>query len=591
MAWSLNTFGSRQKRTWAWRLSVVGVVSSASAGWMWQVASADPKPELPARQQVQRQLEFGEFAAALQTAQGVQDARERAQLFQMVANAQMQAGDVAASRGTTRRIDEPQQREQAQGEQAREQAMLGGGAFADFQSLIRLIEEETSGPWESSDGEGGTITEYQNGVAVDPNGLLTQLKKEEHTGRLKALGAKSRQPDLNADVAQPSELRFVSLTRLEREANKRLTEGRPIVETMKTLAGLTQIRFVVVDPQTQDIVIGGPAEGWKYDKNGNPVGAKGGRPTLQLDDLVTVLRTFQGDGAQTFGCSFNPRPAGLKAVKDFVEHSQARGPLPAGPAVKNWVSQIQKKLGPQDIELWGVPRDSRVARVVTEADYRLKMIGIGKLEGGPGVPSIFDLLTVEEQKSGKLDALRWWLTMKYDAVLHSPDHSVFEIQGPSVQCLSENQFLTAQGERVGTGQADATNRAFAQNFTQHYADLAKQDIAFADLQNVFDLALVAALLKNEGVATRLGWDFGSFAPNGIYQPASYAAPREVESVANHHVYRGKDIVVQVAGGVRGDLMDVVKNTDVVKSSDKLTPLAARSKPSELREGRWWWDAK
>ena len=67
----------------------------------------------------------------------------------------------------------------------------------------------------------------------------------------------------------------------------------------------------------------------------------------------------------------------------------------------------------------------------------------------------------EEQKSSKLDALRWWLTMKYDAILHSPDHNVFEIQGPSVQCLSENQYLTEKGERVGTGQADATNRTFA----------------------------------------------------------------------------------------------------------------------------------
>lgn len=591
MAWSIGGFGSQPGRTWAWRLAVVGAVSASSVGWTLSSASADPKQELPARQKIEKQLAFGEFAGALETAQSVQDVRERAKLFELVANAQIQAGDMAASRGTTRRIDQAEQREQAQGQQARAQQMLGGGVFADFASLIRLIEEETSGPWQNTGGDGGTITEYQNGVAVDPNGLLMQLKKEEHTGRLKALGVTARQADLNADVAKRSDLRLISLTRLEREATKRLTEGRPVVETMKTLAGITQIKFLFVDPNTKEIVLGGTAEGWKYDSNGNPVGVRSGRPTLQLDDLVTVLRTFQGDGAQNFGCSFNPRPEGLKAVKAFVEQSQARGPLPAGASVKNWANQIQSKLGPQDIELWGVPRDSRVARVVTEADYRLKMIGIGKLEGGPGVPSIFELLTEQEQKSGKLDALRWWLTMKYDAVLHSPAHDVFEIQGPSVQCLSENQFLTAQGERVGTGQADATNRAFAENFTQHYAELAQRDIAFADLQNVFDLALVAALLRNENAATQVGWDFGAFASNGIYQPQSYAAPREVESVSNHRVYRGKDIVVQVAGGVRGDLMSVVKDSDIVKSSDKLTSVAARGKAGELPEGRWWWDAK
>jgi hypothetical protein len=563
------------------------VAVAAAAAGTTLIATADGPQIADAKKTVERQIAFGEFAAAIDTARAVADPKEKANLLGMIANAQLTAGDASAARGTTRRIEQGQRPQAAR--QAQQQA-LSGGVIADFQSLIRLIEEETSGPWMNRDGEGGTITEYQNGVAVSPNGLLASLKKEEHTGRLKALGVAARKVELNADVAQKSELRFVSLVQLEREASKRLTEGRSIVETMKNLVGITQLKYVIVDQQAGDVMIGGPSEAWKYDSNGNPVGVQSGRPTLQLDDLVTVLRTFSNDGTQNFGCSFNPRPEGLKQLQAFVEKSNARGPLDAG-AVRGWVHQLQSQLGPQDIELWGVPRDSRVARVVTEADYRLKMIGIGKLEGGPHVPSIFELLTVEEQKSSKLDALRWWLTMKYDSILHSPDHNVFEIHGPSVQCLSEDQYLTAKGERVGTGQASATNRTFAENFTRHYAELAQRDIAFADLQNVFDLALVAALLKNEGVAHRIGWDFGSFAPQGMYEPAVYAAPREVESVANHRVYRGKDIVVQVAGGVRGDLMSVVRDRNVMKSSETLKDMTPRAPTADLPPGRWWWDAK
>lgn len=149
---------------------------------------------------------------------------------------------------------------------------------ADFQSLMTLIETETSGPWLNTGGEGGTMTEYLNGVAVSPNGLLSSLKKEEHTGRLKALGVVARKADLNAEVAQQSDLRFVSLTQLEREASKRLAEGRPIVETMKNLAGITQLKYVVVDPKSRDVLIGGPSEAWKYDSNGNPIGREE-RPT------------------------------------------------------------------------------------------------------------------------------------------------------------------------------------------------------------------------------------------------------------------------------------------------------------------------
>ena len=77
----------------------------------------------------------------------------------------------------------------------------------------------------------------------------------------------------------------------------------------------------------------------------------------------------------------------------------------------------------------------------------------------------------------------------------------------------------------------------------------------------------------------------------MYEPAVYTAPREVESVANHRVYRGKDIVVQVAGGVRGDLMSVVRDRDVMKSSTTLKDMSAHAAPSNQPQGRWWWDAK
>ena len=62
--------------------------------------------------------------------------------------------------------------------------------------------------------------------------------------------------------------------------------------------------------------------------------------------------------------------------------------------------------------------------------------------------------------------------------------------------------------------------------------------------------LVAALIQHEGLEARAGWDRGVFAVNGAFRPASYHAPREVDTVVNHRVYNGRDVVVQVAGGVR-----------------------------------------
>ncbi len=539
-------------------------------------------------QLIQAQLSAGEFGPALQTAQAALDVAEQSYLLSLVAEAQIQAGDFGAALGAIRQIPDAESRIAGRIDRAKAQS-LEGGTGADFDSLIQLIQEQTEGPWEEIDGIGGTITDYETGVRVNPNGLLHHLTRSEQNGRLAALGFEARRASLNEDMAQPAQLRMVSLTRLERAVAQRLQTGKPVAESMAQLAGLTEVQYLFVYPESGEIVIAGPAEAWQHTATGLTVGVTSQRPTLQLDDLVTVLRTFSFDGMQIFGCSINPRQEGLKELKQFVEASQAKGPLASG-SVRRWAGQLGDKLGRQDIEIYGVPADSRAARVIVEADYRMKLIGIGKLAAGPHIPDYFELVAADPTAaSGSIDALRWWLSMKYDEVLHSEDHNAFEVRGSSVLCQSENQFLTDSGQRVQTGKAEPLNQAFAASFTQHYDELATQDPVFADLQNVFDLALVAALIHHERLDDRLDWDRGVFNTNGIYRPASHLVPLECESVVNHRVYGGKDIVVQVAGGVQADLLSVVREQQSV--SPRVATVAESARAPQLPDGRWWWDVK
>ena len=83
---------------------------------------------------------------------------------------------------------------------------------------------------------------------------------------------------------------------------------------------------------------------------------------------------------------------------------------------------------------------------------------------------------------------------------------------------------------------------------------------------------------------------GVFAPQGAYAPNSYSAPKEVDSVVNHRVYRGRDIVVQAAGGVRCDVMAVAKDPKRNKVSTQLDGLTTTSNSPQSAQGRWWWDA-
>ncbi|MCH8828704.1 MAG: hypothetical protein IID45_03900, partial [Planctomycetes bacterium] len=49
--------------------------------------------------------------------------------------------------------------------------------------------------------------------------------------------------------------------------------------------------------------------------------------------------------------------------------------------------------------------------------------------------------------------------------------------------------------------------------------------------------------------------------------------------------------VQVAGGVRADLMSVVRNTKISRESPRLGSLLDFARAPSLPDGRWWWDAK
>lgn len=572
---------------------VTTVLFLGVAGWLPTAALG---AEANLNEQVAAHLEAGEFGAALEAAGNATDEVAKAKLIEQVGQAQLQAGDDSAAVDMARRLPPGDARQRLQQAVSRQPQTAGGGSLANPSQLMMMIQQLTGGPpdspWMAEDGEGGAMQWNPNGVWVDPNGVLSLLMAKDQQGQLAAMGVKSRSASLNRDMAAASNLRFVSLARLEKAVAARAKAGLPVLETMRHLAGLSRIQYVIAVPEENDVLLAGPAEGWKYNDKGVAVGTTNGQPTLHLDDLVTVLRTFSKNGEKIFGCSINPRPEGMKAAKEFAELSNQAGPLPPGGAAQ-FTAKLQKQLGLQDVEYYGVPNNSRVARIILAADYRMKLIGIGKLKADQ-IPSVFDLLLTPKfakfQTSSSLDALRWWLTMKYESILHSPDRNVYEIRGSSVQVMSEDQIVKKDGTREQTGKASPVNQAFASNFTQHYPELAKQDLVFAELQNVFDMGMVAALLQTEHVADRAQFKLGAFAIDGAYKSQTVTPAKSVDSVVNHRLYNGRNIVVQVAGGVRGDTWNLAKDPELHREASELQSVPAQAKPSKLPADRWWWDA-
>lgn len=468
----------------------------------------------------------------------------------------------------------------------RQQLEAQGGAMADFQSLMTLIMEQTAPPaqWIMRGDETGTMTPYMQGVFVGAPALAGAMAMTFDNSRLSTAAELARTANSNSDVLESSDLRLVSLPRLEAEIARLQKAGQPIPADAATLAGLTEVQFLFVFPDSGDVVIGGPAGAWAQDEKGRTVSTGNGRPTLQLDDLVTLSRTFADAGRGFFMCTIDPQPQQVKAVQQYASRLQ----LSARNA-RQETQKLEELLGLQNVTVAGVPGDSRVASVIVDADYQMKLIGIGRRDGADGMKSYFELAGRDERRGAAMDALRWWMTVGYDAIRVAPDRRAFEFTGRSIRCQAENQLVNADGSREATGKADSANAQFARLFTEHLPQLAEKDMVFADLQNIFDLALASALINTMDLDRQAGWQPAVFTTTSSFETQPVEVPEKLMTAAASRVYRDGSIVVQVAGGIKVDLREVIGNPQSFTTAPEVSSQARNASPVG-QTGRWWWDA-
>lgn len=571
------------------RLSVVwAALAAISLGSKASFAAPPSNLEV----QIKAHLAAGEFGPAQALAKTAKPA-ERNLFLRDIAVAQAAAGARGASLSTAVSISNSQVQGQTYNAIGQQPAGRGGAAAADFDSLIELITT-TIAPttWEDAGGA-GAIAEFRGGVYVEPSGLLKKMTIDGS----RTLAAVHKKASVSAgvtDVRDKSALRKVSLVRLEQQIHALRALGRGPDEAMTTLAGLQSIKYVLVYPDSGDIVLAGPAGDWKLNDEERLVSVDTGRPVVLLDDFVVVLRNAYSP-AGTFGCSINPTTDHLAKTKAFLEAS-AKTPLKPGAAARDkWLRELRDTLGQQDIVVYGIDPRTRAARILVEADYRMKLVGMGLEDGVLGVTSYLNSIKVGKDGGvPPMDVLRWWFTMNYDAVSATEAHNAFEFKGQGVRVLSENELLTARGERVHTGKSDDLNSEFAHSFTKHFAELSAKYPIYAELKNIFDLALVAALLKSQDLPNQVGWQMGYFNPGPKSESPAYEvelgyAPDKVETVINHRIVNGKQIVAGISGGVTAEPRKLISTGVKTDTYGLMKAEHAGAAPKNLPKNAWWWD--
>jgi hypothetical protein len=542
-----------------------------------------------AKQKVQAHIAAGEFGPAMQAASKL-PAKERDAALAQIAARQAQAGARQGSLSTLSSIASSDARSAAAND-LRSSPFLphvgGGGVIADFDTLIDLITSTIAPDSWTDNGGSGSISGFPTGVLVDGRGVMSRAAADASGAALLRRTALTASKNRNPHVT--SSLRKVSLPRLEQALQLRYAQGLSPTDAMRNLAGLTRVQYVFVYEDTGEIVLAGPAGDWATSEEGRVVSVEKGQAVVQLDDLVVVLRNALGKG--TFGCAITPTRENLEASQTYLAETGKKPLAPGKSARDKWLAGLREKLGLQDIEVHGIDPRSHAGRTIVEADYHMKLVGMGLEKGVLGVESYLDSMTLKPGEAAPaMGVLRWWFTLGDGAIRVAEDRNAFELTGAPVKVLSENELLTARGERIHTGKSDELNARFADSFTKHFDALAAKYPVYAELRNVFDLAVVAAMLKQEHVLDRTGWQASHLLDAQKYQIELAAAPEKVMSVANYRIINERTLVAGVSGGVEVDAAAKLQsNRYKVDNYGDLEAGRRQSVKANLANDLWWWD--
>jgi hypothetical protein len=430
------------------------------------------------------------------------------------------------------------------------------------------------------------------GVEIDADGVLRTRVYPDRTGELTRQRFEAARQTLPGEVMANSALRKISLNRLEKAIAVRLGSGEGLTDVIRNLAGLTRITHVFYYPETKDIVIAGPAEGFFQDLSGRMIGMDSGRAILQLEDLLVALRAFapQSTSPGVIGCSIDPTQEGLasfqSAVNELAFKTRSNQIMIRGNE-NAIVDALRQALGKQVVSIQGVPANSHFGQVLVEADYRMKMIGLGLERPTVDIPSWAE--NVKPRNVAKNALIRWYFTPDYQRVSVSEDQHAMQLIGDGVKLIGADERVAADGSRTAAQGGDRANRNFTRTFTEKYNQLAEVSPVFGQLRNLMDMAIVAAFIKEMDYYGEAGWDMPLLGDETSLPVETCPTPTHVEPLVNG-MWKGGQFAAPIGGGVAIQPQRALTVDNMqVDESGKANEVKASITLEHLADGQWWWD--
>lgn len=413
------------------------------------------------------------------------------------------------------------------------------------------------------------------GVSIDAAGVVGQPDDKAKELLLNEL--RKTVKDAPGAMNVPTEIRKVSLKGLLAAVDDahRNNLGQ-LPDEVRFLAGLQRIEYVLVYPEANDIVLAGPGEGWTIDEDANVVGITTGRPVLRFDDLLVAFRSVETARTEGISCSIDPTEKGLRNLQRVLGQIKSSGTDPRAAE-----RQMRNAFGPQMVTFTGIPKTSHFARVLVAADYRMKRLAM-ELDQSP-IHKLKSYVSLVKNSRASRTNPRWWLACDYEPVAKSEDNLVWQIRGPGVKAMTEDEIVSESGKRTATGKTSAAAVTWAEMMTANYEELSAEDKVFAKLRNLMDMCVAAAIIERHGLRDIAGCDlellYDSSSDVEIQQwNEAKTIPPQFSFIKSR-----TGLVVTASGGIQVQSWETADNTQVVANVAKLHATAKGKTTS------WWWN--
>jgi hypothetical protein len=178
---------------------------------------------------------------------------------------------------------------------------------------------------------------------------------------------------------------------------------------------------------------------------------------------------------------------------------------------------------------------------------------------------------------------RWWLACNYEPLAKSEDGLAWELRGPGVKVMTEDEIIGADGSVKGSGKVNPVAQKFSDLMTEHYDELAARQPVFGDLRNLMDMCVVAALISKEGMLAKANLELPCLlGQNDKLEPSYWHAPKSVATQCSF-VKRDREYLITASGGVDVNSWEVASKSVVDSTVSQVREQAA----TKNKDSIWW----